>query len=677
MIPRDTIQKILDATHIEEVISDFVSLHKRGANYWGCCPFHNEKTPSFSVSPSKGIFKCFGCGKAGNAVHFLMEHEHFSYPDALRYLANKYNIEIKEKELTPEEQKALTERDSLFHVSEFAQKDFADLLYNNEDGRNIGLAYFYERQLSDDVIKKFGLGYCLDEWEAFTKHALNSGYSEDSIVKSGLTIRKDDNGTTKLYDRFRGRVMFPIFNASGRVIGFSGRVLTSEKTQAKYVNSPDSEIYNKSLALYGIFQAKSAITRQDLCYLVEGNIDVISMHQAGLENTVASCGTSLTKEQIRLIKRYTSNVTLMYDGDAPGIKAAIRAIDLLLTEGMKVRVVLFPDDDDPDSYAKKHGSEAIQNFVKDNAFDFVRFKTGILLKDAGNDPLRLSEVAAEMVNTIALVGDMMERSEFIRECASIMKVSEKELTQGVAKAILRNKEKDFKESQRAAQESTTPEQQETQPDTDDGTAPSATDIITSTTEKHQFLPSFFPCEEQEKKIISLLINNGDQTITMPSKDEDGNEIFEEYYVEALVVGEILGDNIKFDNPLYQRIFNEFAEQLQQGNLLSSQYFVNHQEEIVRTLAASMLSQPYTISDEWYKKYLISVPMPDDKAVIANDYHDSMLNLKMKKLEQKITEAKEQLKDATDPEDIAIRLGQINQYEKIKLAIGKELNRVIS
>ena len=341
----------------------------------------------------------------------------------------------------------------------------------------------------------------------------------------------------------------------------------------------------------------------------------------------------------------------------PGIKAAIRAIDLLLTEGMKVRVVLFPDDDDPDSYAKKYGSEAIQNFVNDNATDFVRFKTGILLKDAGNDPLRLSEVAREMVSTIALVGDMMERSEFIRECASIMKVSEKDLTQGVAKAILRNKEKDFKESQRAEQENTTPEQQESQPAPDDVNAPSATDILTSTPEKHQFLPSFFPCEEQEKKIISLLMNHGDQTITMPSKDDDGNEIFE--------------------NPLYQRIFNEFAEQLQQGNLLSSQYFVNHQEEIVRTLAASLLSQPYTISDEWYKKYLISVPMPDDKAVIANDYHDSMLNLKMKKLEQKITEAKEQLKNTNDPEDMAILLGQINQYEKIKLAIGKELNRVIS
>ena len=676
MIPRDTIQKIMDATHIEEVISDFVSLHKRGANFWGCCPFHNEQTPSFSVSPSKGIFKCFGCGKAGNAVHFLMEHEHFSYPDALRYLANKYSIEIKEKELTDEERQAQTERDSLFHVSEFAQKHFADLLYNNENGRNIGLAYFYERQLSDDVIKKFGLGYCLDEWEAFTKHALASGYSEDALVKSGLTIRKDDSGNIKLYDRFRGRVMFPIFNASGRVLGFSGRVLTSEKTQAKYVNSPDSDIYNKSLALYGIFQAKSAMSRQDLCYLVEGNIDVISMHQSGLENTVASCGTSLTKEQIRLIKRYTSNVTLMYDGDAPGIKAAIRAIDLLLTEGMKVRVVLFPDDDDPDSYAKKYGSEAIQNFVKDNAADFVRFKTGILLKDTGNDPLRLSEVAAEMVNTIALVGDMMERSEFIRECASIMKVSERDLTQGVAKAILRNKEKDFKESQRA-QESAPPEQQEHQPATDGGNAPTATDILNSEAEKHQFLPSLYPCEEQEKKIISLLMNHGDQTITMPANDDDGNDIFEEYYVEALVVGDIIGDNIKFDNPLYQRIFDEYAEQLQQGNLLTGQHFVNHTEEIIRTLAATMLSQPYSLSDNWSKIHHISVPSPDDKNVIANDYHDSVLNLKIKKLEQKITEAKEQLKYTVEPEDMAILLGQINQYEKIKMAIGKELNRVIS
>ena len=675
MIPPDTIQRIMDATHIEEVISDFVSLRRRGANYVGCCPFHNEKTPSFSVSPSRGIFKCFGCGEAGNTVHFLMKHEHFSYPDALRYLANKYGIEIQEKELTPEEQKAQTERDTLFHVSEFAQQHFADLLYNNEDGRNIGLAYFYERQLSDDIIKKFGLGYCLDQWDAFTKHALASGYSEDALVKSGLTIKKEE-GEKRLYDRFRGRVMFPIFNASGRVLGFSGRVLTSEKTAAKYVNSPDSEIYDKSHTLYGIFQAKNAIARQDLCYLVEGNIDVISMHQSGLENTVASCGTSLTTEQIRLIKRYTRNVSLMYDGDPPGVKAAIRAIDLLLSEGMKVRVVLFPDNDDPDSYAKKYGSEQIQTFVKENAVDFVRFKTSVLMAQAGNDPIRLSEASSEMVKTIALVADLMERSEYIRECASIMKINEASIAQSVAKAILNNKQRAFDEEQKKKENS-----HDLQAPQNDDSPNNPTQQLDNQTLKQddgkQFLHNFLPCEEQEKKIISLLLNYGNRTITQATKDEDGNEIYQEFYVAALVVGDLLDDNIKFDNPLFQRIFDEYTELLQQGSLPDDQHFVNHHDDVVRTLAATLLAQPYTISDRWFNFYRISVPSPDDKNVIANDVHDSILNLKMKKLEQKISETKSQLKTTTGNEDIMILLGQIKQYESVRMAIAKELNRVIS
>lgn len=670
MIPPDTVQKILDATHIEEVISEFVSLHRRGANYMGCCPFHNEKTPSFSVSPSRGIFKCFGCGEAGNAVHFLMKHEHFSYPDALRFLANKYGIEIKEKELTDEERQAQTERDTLFHVSEFAQKHFADLLYNNEDGRNIGLAYFYERQLNDDIIKKFGLGYCLDEWEAFTKYALAQGYSEDALVKSGLSIKKEEN-EKRLYDRFRGRVMFPIFNASGRVLGFSGRVLTSEKTAAKYVNSPDSEIYNKSNTLYGIFQAKNAIARQDLCFLVEGNIDVISMHQSGLENTVASCGTSLTREQIRMIKRYTRYVTLMYDGDPPGIKAAIRAIDLLLGEGMKVRVVLFPDNDDPDSYAKKYGSEAIQNFVKDNAIDFVHFKTGILLKDAGKDPLKISQAASEMVNTIALVGDLMERTESVRECSSIMRIPEETMAQSVAKAILRNKQKAYEEEQKT---SGTAPQETSQPPADETNTEPTTPLTTNS--GNQFLQSFYPCEEQEKKIIEILLNHGNSTIKKPAKDENDNDIFEEYYVAALVIGDILNDNIKFDNPLYQSIFDEYAAFLQQGSLPHDQHFVNHPKEEVRMLAATLLSHPYTLSESWLKKHNISTPSPSDPNVIASDVHDSILNLKMKKLEQKITEAKEQLKTTTGDEDIIILLGQIKQYEAVRMALGRELNRVI-
>ena len=397
MISKDTIDRIMDATHIEEVIGEFVSLKKRGANHIGCCPFHNEKTPSFYVSPSKGIFKCFGCGKSGNAVGFLMDHEHYTYPEALRWLADKYHIQIEEEQLTEEQKERQTERDGLFHVSEFAQKYFADLLYNNELGRNIGLAYFHQRGLSDEIIKTFGLGYCLDEWDNFTTHARRNGYSDAVLEKTGLTIFKEDG---KCYDRFRGRVMFPIFSISGRVLGFSGRILSKEKQAAKYVNSPDSDIYNKSHILYGLYQARNAIGKAEKCYLVEGNVDVVSMHQSGVCNTVASCGTSLTIEQIRLIKRYTPNVTVLYDGDSAGIKAALRAVNLLFEEGMHVRVVLFPDGEDPDSYAQKYGSTQLQDYLRDHEENFVQFKTRVLLEDVESDPIRKAEVLKEMVRTI-------------------------------------------------------------------------------------------------------------------------------------------------------------------------------------------------------------------------------------------------------------------------------------
>ena len=393
MIDQETIQRITDAARIEEVIGDFVSLKKRGANHIGCCPFHNEKTPSFYVSPSKGIYKCFGCGEAGDVVKFLMKHEHYTYPEALRWLADKYHIEIKEEEQTDEEKQRQTERDGLFHVSDFAQKYFADLLYNDERGRAVGLSYFHGRGLSDEVIKRFGLGYCLDEWSNFTDHALKNGYSLQVLEKTGLTIVKEDTG--KQYDRVRGRVMFPIYSISGRVLGFSGRVLTTEKQAAKYVNSPDSDIYNKSRILYGLYQARAAIAKADKCYLVEGNVDVISMHQSGVENTVASCGTSLTTEQIRLLKRYTPNVTVLYDGDKAGIKAALRAIDLLFAEGMHVRLVLFPDGEDPDSYAQKYGSTQLQEFLATHEDNFIMYKTRVLLDDVKDDPIRKAELVSE------------------------------------------------------------------------------------------------------------------------------------------------------------------------------------------------------------------------------------------------------------------------------------------
>ena len=434
MIDQETIQRIMDATRIEEVIGEFVSMKRRGTNFVGCCPFHNEKTPSFSVSPAKGIYKCFGCGESGNAVGFLMKHEHYTYPEALRWLAKKYNIAVVEEELTDEQKERNNERDALFHVSEFAQKYFASLLYEDEMGSAVGLGYFHSRGLSDNVIKAFGLGYCLDQWDAFTKYARSNGYSDNVLQKTGLTIFKDDG---KQYDRFRARVMFPIYSVSGRVLGFSGRILSKEKQAAKYVNSPDSEIFSKSHILYGLYQAKNAITRQDKCYLVEGNIDVISMFQSGVENTVASCGTSLTIEQVRLIRRYTKNVTVLYDGDAAGIKAAFRAVNMLFEEGLHVRVVLFPDGEDPDSYAQKYGSTKLQEYLKENESNFILFKTKVLAQDIKGDPIRKAEVLGDIVRTIALVPDLMERTEYVTQCASLLHVPEETLQSELAKTLNR------------------------------------------------------------------------------------------------------------------------------------------------------------------------------------------------------------------------------------------------
>ena len=455
----------METAKIEEVIGEFVSLKKRGTNHIGCCPFHNEKTPSFYVSPSKGIFKCFGCGEAGDVVAFLKKHEHFTYPEALRWLADRYHIDIQEEEMSEEQKERQTERDGLFHVSEFAQKYFADYMYNDEMGRAVGLSYFHSRGLSDEIIKRFGLGYSPEAWTAFTDHARKAGYSDAMLEKTGLTIFRDssESGTRssevspsagegasvpssseskrRAYDRFRGRVMFPIYSISGRVLGFSGRILSSEKQAAKYVNSPDSDIYNKSRILYGLYQARSAIAKADKCYLVEGNVDVISMHQSGVENTVASCGTSLTTEQIRLIKRYTLNVTVLYDGDSAGIKAALRAVDLLFAEGMKVRVALFPDGEDPDSYAQKYGSTQLQQFLATHEDNFIMYKTRVLLDKVSGDPIRRAELVSETARSIALVTDLMERQEYIRQCSYLLKMSEEALTVAVAKAVEQNREK--------------------------------------------------------------------------------------------------------------------------------------------------------------------------------------------------------------------------------------------
>ena len=437
-IPRETVEQILQAAHIEEVVGEFVTLKKRGSNMWGNCPFHNEKTPSFSVNPARNIFKCFGCGKAGDSAKFLMEHEHFSYPEALRYLAKKYNIKIEEKEQTAEEIMQQSIREKMFNINEFADKYFVDTLWNTDEGKTIGLQYFRERGYFDPIIQKFHLGYSPAQWDAFTEHAKKNGYSDELLEQIGLSIK----GQKGLYDRYHGRVMFPIHSLTGRVIGFGGRILTNDKKSPKYQNSPESEIYDKKQTLYGIYFAKNAIARQDECILVEGYFDVLRMHQIGIENVVASSGTSLTMEQIRLVKRYTKNITMLYDGDAAGIHAALRGTDMILSEGMNVRVVVLPPEHDPDTFGKEFSVEYVSNYLKDNAKDFVRFKTELLLKDAQNDPIKRGQVIRDIVETISVIPDSIFRITYVKECSRLLDMPEQTLTNELNK-ILRVK---FKKS---------------------------------------------------------------------------------------------------------------------------------------------------------------------------------------------------------------------------------------
>ncbi|MBP3763950.1 MAG: DNA primase [Bacteroidales bacterium] len=657
MIDQETIQRIMDTARIEEVIGDFVSLKKRGANHIGCCPFHNEKTPSFYVSPSKGIYKCFGCGEAGDVVGFLKKHEHFTYPEALTYLAKKYNIEIHEEEQTAEQRERQSERDALFHVTEFAQKYFADLLSGNEMGRAVGLSYFHSRGMSDEIIRRFGLGYCLDEWSNFTDHARKSGYSDAVLEKTGLTIFKEDTG--KSYDRFRGRVMFPIYSISGRVLGFSGRILSSEKQAAKYVNSPDSDIYNKSRTLYGLYQARSAIAKANKCYLVEGNIDVVSMHQSGVENTVASCGTSLTVEQIRLIKRYTPNVTVLYDGDPAGIKAALRAVDLLFTEGMHVRLVLFPDGEDPDSYAQKHGSAALQDYLAQHEENFIMFKTRVQLEGVKDDPIRKAELVKDTVDTIALVPDLLERTEYIAQCSHLLGVPEEALSSELSKAINRNRLKAYEEKPAPAPAPAVSEQAA-------GAAPSA-----PVAAPH---PSTPPPDACEMHLISLLLNYADHPIEVMVPDESGDKHPETHPLAELIVNDLQDDELSFTHPLCQQIYSHFAEAVDNGGEMDPTYFITVDDEPLRQFAISLMVDTYRISDSWRKKQ-VYVPRLEDK--LQEDITEALFSFKLKCLDNRIADNAQRMRMASGGDEMFALLQEKKQLIDLRRDIGLMLHRVIS
>jgi len=565
MIDQPTIDRITEAAQIQDVVGDFVTLKKRGVNLLGLCPFHGEKTPSFIVSPAKGIFKCFGCGKGGNSVHFIMEHEQISYYEALKYLARKYNIEVQERELSPEEQAVRNDRESMFLVNEFAQKHFTHTLHNNLDGKAIGLSYFRERGFRDDIIQKFQLGYSLEQRDAFTQAAIRAGYNKEYLVKTGLTLEGDNN---YLADRFRGRVMFPVHSLSGKVVAFGGRILKKDDKMAKYVNSPESEIYHKSNELYGIYFAKQSIVKQDRCFLVEGYTDVISMHQSGIENVVASSGTSLTPGQIRLIHRFTENVTVIYDGDAAGIKASIRGIDLLLEEGLNIKVLLLPDGDDPDSFARKTNASDFIEYVERNASDFIRFKTNLLLADAGNDPVKRAGLVLDIVRSIAIIPNTAIRGEYVKECSTLLNVEEQMLYYEINKLKTNEQERNATRRSNAAPDMPPP----------DEFFAHEQGVVTS-----RF-------EEQERNILQVLIKHGEVVFFYADEAKEQPVTVGDYILE-----ELERDQLHFDNPVHALMLEEYKIHCKQENFAAGHFFLYHQNGQISMLTADLISEKYTLS----------------------------------------------------------------------------------
>ena len=569
MIDQSTIDKIFAAVDIVEVISDFVNLKKAGTNYKGLSPFTNEKTPSFFVSPAKGIFKCFSSGVGGNAISFIMEHEKLSYPEALRYLAKKYNIEITEKEESPEEIHEKNERESLLALTDFAAKQFREWLKNREEGKAIGLSYLKERGLREPVIEKFQLGYSLESRDAFTRVAIDKGYKEEYLVKSGLTI---DKGNYK-FDRFSGRVIFPIHSISGQVTGFGGRILKKDDKAAKYLNSPESEIYHKSQLLYGLFFAKNSIIKNDKCYLVEGYTDVISMHQAGIENVVASSGTALTSEQVRLIKRFTKNITVLYDGDEAGIKASLRGIDLILEEGVNVKVLLLPDGEDPDSFSQKHGSTEFNDFILANESDFIKFKTRLLAKDAENDPVKRATLISDVVRSIAVIPDAIIRSVYIRECTKILDIDEAVLYNETYK-IRRNKlaEKSGKSDYMPTYQS--PNQ------------------ISAKEEIR--LKDNYP---HEKELLRVMLLYGDKELRL--HDEDNPTVI------SYIINEVKNDELEFHHPLYKKVIDEITRMLSADEPFTENYFTRHQDPDICKVAVDLTTENYELSSIWRKNEVLA------------------------------------------------------------------------
>ena len=585
MIDRATIDKILDAAQIVDVVSEFVTLKKKGVNHVGLCPFHDDKTPSFYVSPAKGLCKCFACGKGGNAVHFIMEHEQLSYWEALRWLAKKYHIEIQERELTHEEKEAQSVRESLFIINEFARDYFQNVLYNHIDGKSIGMAYFRQRGIRDDIVKKFQLGYSTSSKDALAQEALRKGYKKEYLIKTGLCYEKEDGS---IRDHFWGRVIFPWFNISGKILGFGGRVLDSRTKgiSQKYVNSPESDIFSKRKELYGIYQAKTAIVKKDCVYMVEGYTDVIAMHQCGLENVVANSGTALSEEQIRLLHRFTSNITLLYDGDEAGIKASIRSTDMLLAEGMNVKILLLPDGDDPDSFSRKHNATEFQQYITDHEEDFIRFKTNLLLNDTKNDPIKRAGLIADMARSIGLIPNEIIRYACLKECASILSVDEQVILNEIKKIVQQRKD-EFIEQRKKEKN---PEHELIPP------PPFPPEETMEERVPVHYLPPTgwekLPFYDKEVELIRMLIRYGEKIVCyMESEDKEEIPVSVTEYI-SIDLGQ---DSLKFQNPLHQKLLEEAEEHLHDEGFCAERYFISHPQPNISRLAADMLSDRYRLS----------------------------------------------------------------------------------
>ena len=651
MISRSTIDRVFETARVEEVIGEFVQLKKAGSNFKGLSPFTDEKSPSFMVSPVKQIWKDFSTGKGGNAVSFLMEHEHYSYPEAIKFLAKKYNIEIEETVQSDQEKEQMNERESMFLVSNFAKEYFHDILLNSTQGKAIGLSYFKERGFNENSIKKFDLGYCLDTWDSFTSEALKKGYAIKYLASTGVTIVREN----KQFDRFKGRVMFPIHSMSGRILGFGGRTLSSDKKTAKYVNSPESDIYHKSKILYGIYQAKKEIAKQDNCYLVEGYTDVISFYQSGIENVVASSGTALTSDQIRLVHRLTKNITVLFDGDAAGIRASLRGIDLILEQGMNVKVVTFPDGDDPDSFAKKHSEASLREYLEESSQDFINFKVSLLMKDANNDPVKKAGLIRDIVTSISKIPDSIQREVYVQECSRIMEISERVLFSELAQLISKNAQ-DFKKNQHKEKQSF--------------------EVVKKQTEQLKEVNSLFILEREIIRILLLFGNQETDFIDFVEvEDEDGvihlekekytNQVSKELYLN------LQDDEIEFSNEIFQSIYYEMIHQLNQEDKIEMDTFINHSNTEISSIVTSILmdDEKYTLSD-WKRKNIF---VTESVEVLSKLVSDAILNLRRILIDKKI----QQLINPSDGEAVQnIDLEMIQNYTELKKRLYNKLMRVV-